>query len=71
VSGGQWSDKSTAELMDMAQAEMEKSPADRNWYLADLMMKAAQARATQSLEWTIENRIGPTISQAIWDGGRR
>ena len=56
MSGGQWSDKSTAELMDMAQAEMEKSPADRNWYLADLMMKAAQVQVLASLEWTAQNR---------------
>jgi len=63
-----WSQCSTHELLDAAQARLDQNQSA----LAAVLVEAAKVQAITSLEWTIENRVGPTLSSAIWEGmGRR
>lgn len=62
-----WSELSPQELLDMAQ--VSESHQETEHFLA-----AAQVQATLHLMWTmwtIENRLGPTIGSAIWEGMRQ
>ena len=63
-----WSNCSPGELLDMAQELVRNNQST----LAAVVLNAARVQASLSLEWTIENRVGPTLSSAIWEGmGRR
>ena len=63
-----WSQCSPHELLDAAQARLDQNQSA----LAAVLVEAAKVQAITSLEWTMENRVGPTLSGAIWEGmGRR
>lgn len=66
-----WSNQSPHQLLDEAQAEMAKAPFERNAKRAELMVRAAQTQALVSLELTIEHRLVPGITNAIWEGMRQ
>lgn len=67
MSGKPWSECSPHELLDLAQeALINQGPA-----VAAALVAAAQVQASLSLGWTMENRIGPVMSTAIWEGMRQ
>lgn len=62
-----WSQMSTHELLDQAQEAFDRDAPEA----AKCLLAAAQVQAMFSLEWTFENRLAPTIGNAIWEGTRR
>jgi hypothetical protein len=63
-----WSEMSTQELLDEAKAEADGT--ERGDARAALLLKAAQIQSQENLTWTLEQRVLPALTDALWRIGK-